>query len=250
MTIVRSIACGGAYVLAGRQLSAATILGFCLAAMPLIFVATSAGADIVSIAPAEDSVTIEPWEVTLPAGQTETTETQITEGPRGRPGQSGPEDRGWVFQRLETKAEDQVVYEVIVRVFEAPGSTTRDMQLAVDRRLNAKPLVGMRGFLNEFRDVGGGIETYELGYRDVEGPDWSDVEQAESVKIVREVTLRRLDSCFVRIQYTGDVRGEDFGKLAYYNNFLKPGSRYAAQGGVARATGSGADPQRWRRWTG
>ena len=55
------------------------------------------------------------------------------------------------------------------------------------------------------------------------------------------VILRRPTSCLMQVTYEGDLNGTDFGDLAYYNNFLKEGGRFREQGGVAIATGSGAD---------
>ena len=54
--------------------------------------------------------------------------------------------------------------------------------------------------------------------------------------------LRRPGTCLMHVTYWGDLGG-DFGDLAYYNNFLKEGSRFKEQGGVAVATGSAVDEQ-------
>jgi hypothetical protein len=67
---------------------------------------------------------------------------------------------------------------------------------------------------------------------------FEDDEFAELVVILRKPT-----TCLMQVTYEGDLEGADFGDLAYYNNFLKEGSRFAKQGGVAIATGSGADEE-------
>lgn len=57
------------------------------------------------------------------------------------------------------------------------------------------------------------------------------------------VTVRALpDMCIMKVEYSGDFEGVDYGDIAFYNDFLKEGNPYKDQGGVARASGSAADP--------
>lgn len=104
-------------------------------------------------------------------------------------------------------------------------------------------------YLNVFHDyLMDDSNTYSVGLR-VNNPKYKSINYRpfdEESRIT--VTLRqRSGKCVANVGAKGDVSGVpldvvDFGDLAYYNDFLKPGNRYAEQGGVYRATGSAADP--------
>jgi hypothetical protein len=89
---------------------------------------------------------------------------------------------------------------------------------------------------NIFRDlrISEGSSSYAVTAATIEtGYSWI------TSSAILGVILRRPTTCMMSVSYTGDLNGSDFGDVAYYNNFMKEGSRY--YGGVAVATGTVAD---------